>query len=577
MPKAKPKPPTKGAKKRPPRRHRGANASTLSNPQPWFVNWATGGEAAPGPVVNEHTSLKYITVFSCVSLLAGVEASLPLITYRRGKSGRGKDRAFDLNVYGVLHDEFNPRTSSPVARETMMGHLLTWGNCYAQIVRNKSGSEVLQLSQLGPDVVTPRLTEGRKPELVYDVYQRETRELIATLPATDMIHVPGLGFDGFVGYSPIRVAKSAIRAGMAQDQQAERFVTRGIRPPGAVKFDKGKKFANEQQAIEWRKRFNLIHSHEEADLNIVVLEDGADWVSLGIDPVDAQLLESREFSALQVCGLYRVPPHMVGLVSKSTSWGTGIGEQVDGFIKFTLLPWLTKKEKEFNRKLFGAGGDVFCEYLLEGLERADIQKRTEAMLKQLQSGVRSPNEWREMENLNPHPGGDVYFFPLNLGRVDSEGNDLPPPEQAATQPKPPPASNPDALAATIRRNLAASLARCLRKEAERAKGWAKRPDQFIRSAEEFYADHRAMVEEHVRPPLETWQAAFPAVSGGAVDWPSYLADLHCNRSVADLVAAAECQPTELLAAVERLTQRWLTERPAEVAANLQLPEVSRAV
>jgi HK97 family phage portal protein len=259
----------------------GGPAATLSNPDPWFVRWATGNPGGEtGPVVNEVTAFNYTAVYSCVSLIAGTIASLPLITYRRNKGGRGKDRAKDLKVYGVLHTEFNPRMSSPVARETMTAHLLTWGNEYAQIVRNKSGSEVLQIQPLGPDVVDARV-DDRTKAVVYDVYQRGTGEVIQTLPARDVIHVPALGFDGLCGYSPIRVARTGDPGGMAQDQAAERFVTRGIRPPGAIKFPAGKKFATDQQAIEFRERFKRIHATQNSDLNAIVLEDGADWVRSG--------------------------------------------------------------------------------------------------------------------------------------------------------------------------------------------------------------------------------------------------------------------------------------------------------
>lgn len=557
----------------------GPQAGTLSEPEPWFVQWATGNQGqSGGPYVNERTALCYLAVYSCVSLIAETISALPLITYRR--NGRMRERATDLTIYGVLHDQFNPRMSSPVARETMTGHLLTWGNEYAQIVRNKSGSTVLEIQPLGPDVVEPRVERG---EVVYDVYDRQTGKLLLTLPADEVLHVPALGFDGIIGYSPIRVAKTAIRAGIAQDRESERFITRGIRPPGAIKFPPGWKFKDEQAAIKFRDSFRRLHATEDGSLNILVLEDGADWMQLGIDPESAQMLESRKFSRAEICGLYRVPPFLIGDMEKTTAWGTGIGEMIDGFIKFTLLHWMDKKEKEFNRKLFGVNAPLYCQHLVEALERADIIKRTQALTQQILHGMRSPNEAREVENLNPHPGGDVYFYPLNVGRVDDEGDDIPPPA-AATAPagpapqSPPPASKPAALANTrladsLRKAIVAASARCLRKEAEQAKRAAQKPGDFLVWMEGFYPKHREMIDEALRPLLEAWGAAFGSITDecGVPDNPATsLIAWHMTRSAAELLHTAECKPDELPMAVERLAEKWLGDRLLDVAAKFQL-------
>lgn len=569
------------------------SASNLSSPEPWFIQWATGNQGLEqGPYVNEHTALNYLAVYSCVSLIAGAIAALPLVTYRQ--DGRKKTRATDLRVYSVLHDEFNPRMSSAVARETMTGHLLTWGNEYAQIIRNKSGSEVVQLQPLGPDIVEPRLND--RGDVVYDVFDRETRKKVATLDSEDMIHVPGMGFDGICGYSPIRVAKKAIRCGMAQDNEAERFITRGIRPPGAIKFPTGRKFKDQAEAEKFRAGFRKLHNSEDNSLNIMVLEDGASWEALGIDPESAQLLESRQFSRGEIAGLYRVPPHLVGDVNKVTSWGTGIAEQVDGFVKFTLLPWLVKKEMEKNRKLFGNSKDLYCKYTLEGLERANLANRTASLFTQFQCGAITQNEWREVEDRNPLPGGDVSFYPLNLGRVDSEGNDIPPPSagdgETDAEPIPPPTSPaPDKkpilddandsedprkssykaqLAKGLRGAIIAGVSRCLRKEAEQAKRAANKPNEFLAWADAFYAKHQTDVEESLRPLLEAWQAAFPVVMLTDSDWPTQCAANHCETSRLDLVQASDCKPSELVTAVEKVTERWLSSRLIKLTDEFQV-------
>jgi HK97 family phage portal protein len=559
-----------------------AAGTSLASPSPWFVNWATGNPGGDaGPVVNEYTAMNYLAVYSCVSLIAGTIAALPLETYRPRKSGKGKDRAADLPEYRILRDEFNAKTSAMVGREAGNGHLLTWGNSYAQVVKNKSGSKTLQLNPLGPDCVkVVPSPDGKK--LLYEVYQRGTNELLARLPGEEVLHVPGLGFDGLVGYSPVRIARHSIRAGMAMDVEGEKFVTRGIRPPGAIKFPAGKKFATDQQAIDFRERFQRIHANRDSALNAVILEDGADWVALGMDPESAQFLESRKFTRGEVAGMYRVPPHLLGDVEKSTSWGTGIGEQTDGFVKFCLLIWLTRIEKEYTRKLFGDSG-VFCEHDLKALLRADIVKRTQALQIQLQCGVISPNEWREEEDLNPYDGGDVYFYPLNFARVDEDGNDLTPPPPAGPPPagpgEPPPEKpkppGGSALADALRQGFAAAVARCLRKEAAEAKKAAARPD-FFAWLGEFYDRHVAMVREHTDPFLSAWSAAYSDGTTLAGE-PGY-AEMHVERSRRELSAAVGPVPyARHPEAVAALVDRWHTERVAEAVRELTIPGESDAV
>lgn len=544
----------------------------------WFTNWLSGNPGGlAGPVVNEQTALNYLTVYSCVSLIAGTISALPLVTYRKSGTA-GRSRATDLRAYAVLHDEYNPDTSAPVGRETQTGHLLTWGNSYEQVIRNKSGTQVLALQNLPPDLTTPY--RSKTGDLRYEVKDRSTGEVAADLPGADVIHVPALGFDGVLGYSPVRMARAAIRAGMAQDNEAERFITRGIRPPGAVKFPAGKKFPTEQAAMRWRDTFKRIHSTEDSSLNVVVLEDGADWVSIGLDPESAQLLESRKLSSKQVCGLYRVPPHLIGEVDAATSWGTGIAEQVDGFIKFALLPWVNKAEKERTRKMFGPSGDVYCKHLMEALERADILKRTQAITQQILHGYLMPNEAREIEDRNPAPGMDFFLYPLNMGRVDDDGNDIPPPTPTpapGAPAKPMPADDPEepdetpddtelrsptelpAVWPVCRAWLAATCRRLLTREANALTAMAEKPATFLKRAGAFYDGHLKTAEAELAEVTAAW------VGPGCPGLPLTLAEDHVKRSKDDVLALCATNPPDLAAAVKELTDSWLVSRPAEVS------------
>jgi len=549
---------------------RAAGTSTLANPQPWFVSAVTGtplGEG--GPVVNEHTALNYATVYACVSLIAAKIAAVPLRVYKRVRGGM--EPATDRSEHRLLYREFNPDMSSMTGREAGIAHLLTWGNSYTQIVRNKSESRVLELRPLGPDVVEPRRAERNR--LVYDVYERGSGRLLATLEAREVLHVPGMGFDGVCGYSPVRVAKSSIRAGLAQDREAERFVTRGIRPPGAIKFPAGRKFKDQQAAAQYRDQIRQLHSHEDGSLSILILEDGADWMSLGVEPEAAQMLESRKYSRNEICGLYRVPPHLVGGVETSTSWGTGIAEQNQAFVDNCLMLWMERIEQELWRKLAGGDEDITYRHCVEQLLRGDFPKRAAALEILHRRGIVSDNEWREIDTFNAVPGGDVRHFPLNEGRIDMDGNPVAAPAPAPS-PSPgrpaAPAGEPDgdeapaptptsALVPILGAGLVDAAARCLRKEAAEAVRAAGKPGAFVGWIDEFYGRHAAMVADSCRHYAEGLQL----VAGRGADYPAR----HVARSRAELLTAAEVPAADLAASVDRCVRRWTAARLAEVAAE----------
>ncbi len=394
--------------------------TTLARPAGWFRDFAAGRDAG-GPAVTEVSALNLPAVYSCVTLIATTIAALPLVVYR--KEGRGKADAVERSEYRILRDEYNPDMTAMTGRETGLGHLLTWGNSYTQIVKNKSGSTLLQLRPLGPDVV--RVVRNDRKELGYEVRQRGAGEMLAVLPADQVLHVPGFGGDGVCGYSPIRLLGSVIRSAQAMGRTAEAFATGGFRPPGVVLLPLGRKFNTPADGAKYRRDFREIHMSEGGDLNVLILEDGATWAQTGVDPESAQLLESRKFTRGEIASVYRVPPHLVGDSEKQTSWGTGVDEMTRGFIAFTLVAWMKRNEQEYNRKLFGAAGDYYAKHVVAGLLRGDALRRNQSLEVQHRRGIITDNEWRAIEDLNPVAGGDVRHFPLNESRVDDQGDILP--------------------------------------------------------------------------------------------------------------------------------------------------------
>ncbi len=540
-----------------------ADTSSLVNPATWFVNAVTGRSDGSIPV-GPRTGYQFAPLVSVVSLIAQVIASLPCKVFRKNDDG-GQDEVSDHPAYGLLQREYNGNTSAYTGRNAEVGHLLTWGNAFAQVVRNARG-DLLELRPLGPDVV--KVGANDAGELVYDVAaydrRRESRDDV-TLRRWEVLHTPYLTFDALVGFSPIVSAKGTIRTGLAQDRQAERFVLKGLRSPGAIRFRATEKFETVEEARAYRERWQAIHGGEESDTSIPILEDGAEWVNLGTDPATAQLLESRMFTRGEIAGLYHVPPHLVGDTEKSTSWGTGIEEQNIGFVVYCLLPILRAIEQEKNRKLFDPkrypkDEGLFVEHVLAGLLRGDSKKMAETIRSYMQIGLLTVNEARKLLGWNPIAGGNVRLTPRNMLRTDDTGRDLPMPEgmskgggsKAVARPRDKAARKAAKVnAAAFRKVLARDVGRLLRKESLGANGAAKKPAEFGRWVETFYAK----IADQVRGVFDT-----PLTTG--------FAERHLARSKADLLAASECQPADLAHRVESVVEKWHTDRVADLVSEL---------
>ena len=549
----------------------------LTQPEGWFLNWASNGNTLAQPIiVNEYTALNYAALYTCVSLIAGTIAALPCKVFRGRKDG-GQDEIYDHPVYDLMQREYNPSTSSMTGREAEIGHLLTWGNSFTQIVKTRKG-EIVRLQPIGPDLCWADINASGQVQ--YKIRSPGTGKT-EVYPLDQILHTPYFSFDSIVGLSVVRTAKSLVRNGISADRSAERYVTRGFRPPGAVKLRDGKGFKTIAEGSAWRDRFRQIHMQDDSDINVVVLEDGAEWQSLGTNPETAQLLESRKFSRLEIAGLYHIPPHLSGDVEKTTAWGTGIEELNIGFVVYCLLPILRRIEQERNRKLFPKGSGLYCEHMLNGLLRGDALKRAQALQILMDRGIITVNEWRRLEGMNPIPGGNVRYFPLNMGRVDADtGEDIPSPgySDASTAPNDPniplngarrgaviqalPVAKPRGEIAThLRKAIVGAVGRLLRRECGEAARATKKPSQFIAWVEGFYGTYPETMGETITPLFEAWKAA----DLGELD--AYAAE-HLERSKADLIQAAECQPSELVSRVELLGKRWQSERLAELSAKL---------
>ena len=388
---------------------------TAGSAYTFFLGGTTSGKA-----VTERSAMQMTAVYSCVRILAEAVAGLPLQFYRYTEDG-SKEKAIDHPLYFLLHDEPNPEMTSFVFRETLMTHLLLWGNAYAQIIRNGKG-EVVALYPLMPNRMT--VDRDEKGQLYYE-YQTSSDEAKTTkggtvrLKPTDVLHVPGLGFDGLVGYSPIAMAKNAIGMAIACEEYGAKFFANGATPGGILEHP-----GTVKDPARVRESWNAAFGGSSNSNKVAVLEEGMKYTPISISPEQAQFLETRKFQINEIARIFRVPPHMVGDLEKSSF--SNIEQQSLEFVKYTLDPWVMRWEQSINRALLSETEKpvYFAKFNVDGLLRGDYQSRMNGYATARQNGWMSANDIRELENLDRIPtenGGDLYLVNGNMLPLSNAG------------------------------------------------------------------------------------------------------------------------------------------------------------
>ena len=378
------------------------------------------GGTTSGKTVNEFTAMQTTAVYSCVRILSEALASLPLHVYRYSQGG--KERVYDHPLYHILHDEPNSEMTSFVFRETLMSHLLIWGNAYAQVIRDGAG-RVVALYPLLPNKM--EVWRDKNGEIFY-TYSRNSDENpnfkdygSVVLRRQDVLHIPGLGFDGLVGYSPIAMAKNAVGMTLACEEYGASFFANGANPggvlehPGVLKDPK-----------KVRDSWNEVYRGTNNAHKVAVLEEGMKYQQIGIPPEEAQFLETRKFQINEIARLYRIPPHMVGDLEKSSF--SNIEQQSLEFVKYTLDPWVIRWEQALQRSLLlpREKAEYFIKLNVDGLLRGDYQSRMNGYSIARQNGWLSANDIREMEDMNPIPneeGGNLYLINGNMTKLKDAG------------------------------------------------------------------------------------------------------------------------------------------------------------
>ena len=410
------------------------------------------GTANSGERVDEKSAMQIATVYACVRLLAESVACLPLHLYQLDGED-GKLKAKDHPLYKILYRQANPEMTSFSFWEVMMTHLLLWGNAYAQIVRDgKNG--ILGLYPLLPENVEMDRENGGELYYIYHAYTDEVpgetnKDIL--FRRDEILHIPGMGFNGLVGFSPIAMMKNALGTTLAVERYGSSFFKNGAQPSGVLEHPGVLK--NPEKI---RQNWSDVYGGAGNAHKVAVLEENMHYKPISLPPEDSQFLSTREFGVEEICRIFRVPPHMVQDLKRSTY--NNIEHQSIDFVVHTLAPWLTRIEQAIIKDLLleEEQAQYFPKFNVDGLLRGDYKSRMEGYAIGFANGFLSPNDIRRLENMDPIPedeGGNVYVangsyvklkdigaaYALNPSKQeDKEQTDAPdkePKEEAEKQPE----------------------------------------------------------------------------------------------------------------------------------------------
>jgi len=380
-----------------------------------------------GVTVTEDTALTLAEWWACVSVISRTIAALPWHVYQ--KTGAGREPV-DGTVSWLLNNRPNPEMSAFSFREVLMSHVLNWGNAYAEIERDMAG-RVMSLWPLPPDRVEPKRTAAGA--LVYEVRAEGGQAYL--LQPESVFHLHGMGFDGIVGYSPVRMAARSIGVGIAQDTFAGAFYQNGTQMGATVELPANMSAA---QIKDTEAYYNEAHGGPAKAFRVKVAAAGTKVHAMGMPLNDAQFIESRAFTVTMAARWLGVPPHKIADLSRSTN--NNIEHQGIEFVTDAIVPWATRLEQEANAKLFGARaqGHIYTRLNVNGLMRGDAKSRAEFYRTMTQIGAMSINEVRALEEMNGiGPDGDQYLVQLNQTTLDKLVN-APEPQPAAAPALAPP-------------------------------------------------------------------------------------------------------------------------------------------
>ncbi|MGW2545186.1 phage portal protein [Kitasatospora sp. NPDC001574] len=580
-----------------------ARSSSLATPERWVEDWFSGGASTAGVRVTPETALHYSGFFAGVRVIAEDVGSLPLHLYER--LPRGKARARGHSLYEVLRHQANPMMSSQQLRETLQGHAITWGDGVAQLVTHPRTGAIEEIWPLRPDrlrIKCRRMTGGRF-ERVFQ-YRDPVNGIEATLMQDEVLHVPGLGFDGVRGYPIVEYAANAIGLGLATEAHGSKVFSNGSAPGGALTHPGVlSPEARARMAADWE----AIHRTIDNAHRVAILEEGVQWTSVGMPNDSAQYLETRKLQVTEMARWLRLPSHKINDLERATF--SNIEQQQIDYVASALRTWLSRWEQAIYTQLLTREerATYFAEHLVDALLRGDTVARYQAYAVGRQWGWLSANDVREKENENPIPGGDSYLVPLNMVPADPAAA----PGRAAGR------RARTARSATARQRIAAAYAprieaadaALVELETERVSALAAEhlpaPDEDgdrsapgrARSVLAFLAAIRALYEgEITEATMAAWLPIFSALAediaeeaakevdgDGPVDLGTWVraytaghAAYRASSSIGQLRKAVEGTPPDPAAEVAARLAKWAAERPGQLSKwqTSQLPNAA---
>lgn len=576
------------------------------NPSPTDDYWygPVGRRTVAGVNVDEATALTYSACWAATRLLASSGAMLPLKLFRKLPGG-GAEAAIDHPLYKIIHDTPNPDMTSMMFRASRIAQQVNRGNAYAEIERDRIG-RVVALHPIHASRIPPQNIRREEGRLYY--YINNDNGTKTRMRAEDIFHVASpMSEDGIVGRGVVENARQSIGMGIATETQGAAFFGNSARPTMVIE---GGTFKNEEERKEFRRMWAEVHGGPENNGRPAMMPKDAKLHALQWNAQDSQFLETRQHNIEEIARWYGVPPHLIGHLLRATY--SNIEQQSLEFVKFSLMPWIVVWEQEIWRKLLSEADqeNYYASHVVEGLERADIQTRTNALKDQFFNGSLTLNQWMALENRNPiGPVGDIHWvqqamIPVELAAKGPQPAEPPPKEQPKDQPKPGLAADSreqeflaaiaerladleakheaqekaraDELAAVmaqlraersakdLQRQLAAAMlrdvtSRLLSVEVNAVKRVAEKPEKFVARLHEFYDKHTATLKRSLAEPV----AVLLAASGDERDASAVVeaaALEHVAESLKQLDALLDCQASELAGKVDECVGKWHEER-----------------
>ncbi|MCL2071176.1 MAG: phage portal protein [Oscillospiraceae bacterium] len=397
------------------RKSRAAKSPKIDNSLTTSKSMFWGGSSAGTPV-NETTAMQTAAVYACIRVVSEAVAGLPLNVYIHKENG--SKLVTEHHLYNLLHNAPNPEMTSFTFRETLMGHLLTYGNAYAQILRDNSG-KVVALYPLLPNKIDVWRSDNGD---IYYTYYRDRDETKpqeksggVTLRKDQVLHIPGLSFNGLVGYSPIAYAKNAVGLAIATETYGASFFANGGNPSGVIETE-----TEVSDPTKLRDTWEVIHKGSRNSNKVAILEKGTKYTPISISPEHAQFLETRKFQIGEISRIFGVPPHMIGDLEKSSF--SNIEQQALEFVKYCVNPWIIRWEQAMCQTLIlpSEKSQYFIKFNLDGLLRGDREARMRGYAIGIQNGFMSPNDVRRLEDWDLIPaedGGDSYICNGNMKSI----------------------------------------------------------------------------------------------------------------------------------------------------------------